>query len=309
MGVVTGPVVAELYRYPVKGLSAEALTEVTLRAGDGVPDDRVFALALPDTEFDEDRPAALHKTRFLMLQRDETLARVRTRYDAATGQLGVDDGIRRWSADLTTAAGRRAVEEYFGSLAASTAGTGGVAGGIAAAATAAAAAAAARTADAVGPAVRATDDGDAAGRARRLPRLVEARGGHRFTDTGPNGPDLMRSISVINLASVRDLAERIGQPVHPLRFRANVYVDGLPAWAERDWIGQEIALGAVPGRVLSTTRRCAATTVNPDTAERDIKIVKELADHFGHTECGVYVQVRGAGTVSLGDPVTPPTRA
>ncbi|WP_007516974.1 MOSC domain-containing protein [Pseudofrankia saprophytica] len=289
MGASADPLVTELYRYPVKGLSAEPIDEVALSVGEGVPGDRLFALALPDTQFDEERPVALHKTRFLMLQRDEALARVRTGYDPPTGQLSVDDGTRRWSADLGTAAGRRAVEEYFGALAAPTAGTSD---------------AAARSNRTDGSPGLNSPDG-----VRALPRLVEAHGGHRFTDAGPGGPDLMRAVSVVNLASVRDLAQRVGQPVHPLRFRANVYVDGIPAWAERDWVGREIALGPVRAQVLSVTRRCAATTVNPDTAERDLKVVKELSDHYGHTECGIYVQVRGAGTVRPGDPVTPPPPA
>ena len=59
-----------------------------------------------------------------------------------------------------------------------------------------------------------------------------------LTDIPQNG------LSVINLASVDDFARRIGRPVDPLRFRANVYVAGLPAWAERAWIGRRIAIGS-----------------------------------------------------------------
>jgi uncharacterized protein YcbX len=264
MGVSTDPRLAELYRYPVKGLTGEPLDEVALTAGDGVPGDRMFALALPSTDFDEDRPVALGKRHFLMLMRDETLARVRTAYDPRTGVLTVDEGTRRWSADLATAPGRRSVVEYFGALAADTARTSG-------------------------------DDA--------LPRLVAARGGHRFTDGGPDGPEVMRAVSVLNLASVRDFAERVGQPVDPLRFRANLHLDGVPAWAERDWAGQEIVIGSVRLRVLKNIRRCAATTVNPRTAERDLKVLKELQTHYGHTDCGSYATVLTAGTVRPGDPV------
>ncbi|MBL7495366.1 MOSC domain-containing protein [Frankia sp. CNm7] len=296
MDVPGGPRVAALYRYPVKGLSAEPLDEVELRADEGVPGDRVFALALPDTEFDEERPTALRKQRFLMLQRDEALARVRTGYDPGTGLLSVDDGSRRWSADLGTAAGRRAVEEYFGALAAATAGTDG----------------ANPPAGLAGPEGRSGRPGRRserpAGRSG-LPRLVTARGGHRFTDAGPSGPALMQAVSVVNLSSVRDLAERVGQPVHPLRFRANVYLDGIPAWAEREWVGKEIVLGPVRARVLAGTVRCAATTVNPDTAERDIKVLKELSANYGHTECGCYIQIGTPGVLRLGDAVAPPAAA
>ncbi|WP_045876978.1 MOSC domain-containing protein [Pseudofrankia sp. DC12] len=265
MGVSTGPRVSELYRYPVKGLTGERLDEVALAAGDGVPGDRMFALALPSTEFDEDRPVALGKRHFLMLMRDETLARVRTGYDPGTRVLTVDDGASRWSADLGTAAGRRSVEEYFGALAAPTAGTSGDGG---------------------------------------LPRLVAAQRGHRFTDAGPSGPELMRAVSLLNLASVRDFAERVGQAVDPLRFRANLHLDGVAAWAERDWVGQEILVGPARLRVLRDIPRCAATMVNPRTAERDLKVLKELQTHYGHTDCGSYATVLTAGTVRPGDPVT-----
>jgi uncharacterized protein YcbX len=265
MSVSTGARAVALYRYPVKGLSAEALDEVALTAGDAVPGDRMFALALPNTDFDESHPVPLGKRHFLMLMRDETLARVRTAYDPGTGALTVDDGARRWSADLATTAGRRAVEEYFGTLAAPTAGTSGDGG---------------------------------------LPRLVTAEGGHRFTDAGPSGPEFMRAVSLVNLASVRDFATRVGQPVDPLRFRANLHLDGFPAWAERDWIGQEIMVGSARLRVLSDIRRCAATTVNPRTAERDLRVLKELQTHYGHTDCGSYATVLTAGTVRPGDPVT-----
>ena len=51
-------------------------------------------------------------------------------------------------------------------------------------------------------------------------------------------------VSIINLASVAAIEDVIGAPVDPLRFRANVYVEGWPAWREFDLLGQEIAIGA-----------------------------------------------------------------
>ena len=56
-------------------------------------------------------------------------------------------------------------------------------------------------------------------------KVVDAPG-HRFMDH-PKG-----DVSIINLASVRDLEAKLGRPVDPLRFPGNVYVDGWPAWAE-----------------------------------------------------------------------------
>jgi uncharacterized protein YcbX len=61
---------------------------------------------------------------------------------------------------------------------------------------------------------------------RGRPRLVSAAG-HMFTDN----PE--KYLSLINLASVAELGHRLGQSVDPLRFRAKLYVDGLPACGVR----------------------------------------------------------------------------
>jgi len=127
------------------------------------------------------------------------------------------------------------------------------------------------------------------------PLRVVAGPGHRFTDH-PLG-----HVSIINLASVRDLAEKIGKPVNPLRFRANLYVSGWPAWAENGWVDRTLALGEARARVFKPIVRCAATQVDPDTALRDLDIPAALHEHFGHVLCGIYVHVETAGTVRQGD--------
>ena len=48
--------VAALYRYPVKGLSPEALESVDLAPSHGFPDDRRFAVALGTTTYDQTEP-------------------------------------------------------------------------------------------------------------------------------------------------------------------------------------------------------------------------------------------------------------
>ena len=80
-----------LFRYPIKGLSREPLKSVTLQAGRGVCGDREFALALPATVFDQGNPQPLPKFQFLMLARQEALARLTTSYDAGTGLLSVTE--------------------------------------------------------------------------------------------------------------------------------------------------------------------------------------------------------------------------
>ena len=54
-------------------------------------------------------------------------------------------------------------------------------------------------------------------------------------------------------------------------------------------------------RVISPITRCAATRVNPATAERDLNIVASLGHSFDHTNMGVYGEVVAGGEIALGD--------
>lgn len=126
-------------------------------------------------------------------------------------------------------------------------------------------------------------------------KVVEAPG-HRFTDH-PRG-----AVSIVNLASVRDLEARLGRPLDPLRFRANLYVDGWPAWIENDAKGRVVRLGPAAAQVFSPIVRCAATHVDPTTGERDIDLVAALHANYGHVFCGVYVSVVEGGRLAEGDP-------
>ncbi|HEY1753146.1 MAG TPA: MOSC domain-containing protein [Caulobacteraceae bacterium] len=144
--------------------------------------------------------------------------------------------------------------------------------------------------------------GELLGEAAQGPlRLIDGQG-HRFLDH-PSG-----HVSVINLASVRDLEQRLGRFLDPLRFRANVYVDGWPAWAENDWTGRALSFGDVETRVFKPITRCPAPGVDPTTAVRDIDVPAELIRCYGHPLCGIYVQVTKGGTLREGDAVSdPPT--
>ncbi len=133
------------------------------------------------------------------------------------------------------------------------------------------------------------------GEAASGPLRVVAGGGHRFLDH-PAG-----HVSIVNLASVRDFAERLGASVDPLRFRANLYVDGWPAWAENDWVGRELQLGQARATVFAPITRCSAPDVDPHTALRDIAVTARLHEFYGHLLTGIYVQVSEGGEVAEGD--------
>lgn len=245
-----------IYRYPVKGLSAQKLDHAPVKPGEMLPHDRAYALALGSTAFDPAYPVHMAKTNFLMLQRDEKLAALETSFEPDTRTLTVvRQGRRVSSGRLDDAMGRAVIEQFFAAYM-----------------------------------------GEAA---RGQPRIVAAPG-HNFSDVDA------KVISIINLASVKDLERVTGAPVHPLRFRANVYVSGADPWIENAWVGKEIAIGKVRLSVMKRIQRCAATHVNPDTAERDMKVVPALQRGFGHVDMGIYGRVLNAGEISRGDVLSPP---
>jgi uncharacterized protein YcbX len=133
--------------------------------------------------------------------------------------------------------------------------------------------------------------------AARGPLRIAAVPGHALTDVETP------FVSLINQASVTDLERVIRAPVDPSRFRGNVLVEELEPWREFDWVGREISVGGARLRVAERIGRCAATHVNPATAERDLNLLRALADGFGHTQMGVYATVVDGGPVAVGDPI------
>ena len=128
-------------------------------------------------------------------------------------------------------------------------------------------------------------------------KVLVAPDRHRFADSRKG------FVSVLNLESVRDLERRFGKVVDPARFRANVLVEGWPAWSEygRE-AGTPLRLGGAQLKLLADIDRCAATHVDPKAGIRDIDMVPELFAHNGHICCGVYAEVSNSGSVVVGDP-------
>jgi len=81
--------IEHLYRYPVKGLSAEALEQVEVAAGGALPWDRSFALAQGDAGFDPAAPQWLKKTNFMCLMANARIARLKAQFDPAHGVLTI----------------------------------------------------------------------------------------------------------------------------------------------------------------------------------------------------------------------------
>jgi uncharacterized protein YcbX len=245
--------VASLQRYPVKGLSPEALSSATLARGDYFPGDRLFAVENGPAGFDPANPQHQPKIKFLMLMRNESLGRLRTRYLDAITTLFVEEGGRELvRGDLSTPEGRLAIEAFFRRF---------------------------MPKELRGP-----------------PKVLAAPEGFRFTDSRRG------YVSLINLASVRELENVVGAPVDPLRFRGNIHVEGLAPFAELDLVGQVLTTAAgVRLKVTKRIERCAATNVDPDTGIRDLEIPKALMKAYGHFDCGIYAEVLSGGTIKPGE--------
>lgn len=246
---------AHLYRYPVKGLSAEPLDAADLPTGGYFPCDRLFALENGPSGFDPARPAHQPKIKFLMLMKNAALAGLSTRFDEASGVLTLSrEGREVARGDLGRPEGRAAIETFL--------------------------------TDYLG--------GD---EIRGPVRVLEAPGGHRFTDSASG------FVSLINLASVAEIGEAQGASVDPLRFRGNLYIAGAAPWAEADWPGKRLEIGGVVLEILKMTDRCAATGVEPATGRRDMDIVQTMRMRFGHIDCGVCARIEQGGRIAIGDSV------
>jgi uncharacterized protein YcbX len=135
-------------------------------------------------------------------------------------------------------------------------------------------------------------------------KLLQAPPGHRFMDS-PRG-----FVSILNLDTVRDIERRLGRPVDPARFRANVQVEGWGPWSEYGIEpGLPLRLGGAELSLKGEIVRCAATHVDPRTGVRDIDMVGSLNVEYGHLCCGVYAEVVGDGVVSVGDEAVLPEAA
>ena len=103
-----------IYRFPVKGLSAQRLDRVALTAGETLPLDRAWAIENGPGRFDPENPRHLPKVAFLMLMRDERLASLDARFDEQTCRLVLQrDGRQVAGGDLTTRSGRQIVEQFI----------------------------------------------------------------------------------------------------------------------------------------------------------------------------------------------------
>lgn len=231
--------VSALYRYPVKSLGGEALSEAT-PAERGLVDDRRWMLVDADGRFISQR-AHPHLARFYA-RIDGHALRLYT-YDEDRMMYAVDDARPQTEPDLT---------------------------------------------------VTLWDDTFLASRVRapKIGNVLGLDGGTRLVymnaaTTRPADPRYADGTTVsfadgypyliATDASLDDLSERTGEPLDMLRFRPNIVVEGTEAFAEDGW--KELQIGNHKFLIVKPCARCIMITHEPETGERNLRVLSELATY------------------------------
>jgi uncharacterized protein len=119
------------------------------------------------------------------------------------------------------------------------------------------------------------------------------------------------SVSIVSDESVEELARQAGvDAADARRFRMLVGVRGGEPHLEDTWVGRDVRIGEAVVRVHEQVARCAITTKNPDTGERDLDTLRVIKAYRGtrgtkHLDFGVYGEVVTPGRVRVGDVVEP----
>ena len=118
-------------------------------------------------------------------------------------------------------------------------------------------------------------------------------------------------VSMMSQATINHLSDLTNgeKTFDSRRFRPNLLLSGGEAHVEDEWVGQSIRIGRqLRLRIVSRDPRCAITTLDPSTGERDFDTVRLILSYRPNLRAaylGVYAIVEQPGTVAVGDEVTP----
>lgn len=125
--------------------------------------------------------------------------------------------------------------------------------------------------------------------------------------------NVRNAVSLVSDGSLRELARQLGvESVDGRRFRMLVEIEGADAHEEDTWIGGDVSIGSTVLSITKPDARCAITTQNPDTGERDLDTLRTLIRYRGFRagdpekkiDFGVLGEVLQPGTISIGDAVS-----
>jgi uncharacterized protein len=137
--------------------------------------------------------------------------------------------------------------------------------------------------------------------------LVQAEGRSGANDVG--------TLTFLSDGSLGRLARELGvDELDSDRFRMTLVADGISEHEEDSWYGRIVEVGEAAIRILGPVPRCAVTTRDPATGERDHDVLRVLDEYRGsihspldHEEArapfGVYAETVSPGLVRVGDPI------
>jgi uncharacterized protein YcbX len=114
-------------------------------------------------------------------------------------------------------------------------------------------------------------------------------------------------ISVLSTATGARLDQSCGRSVDLRRFRPNIVLDLESSGAsEADWLDGTLVFGngEAPPRLRLNARieRCAMITLDPDSAAKDLSILRRVVEDFDNL-VGVYGAIEAIGSIAIGDRV------
>tara|TARA_A100001011_G_C14168483_1_gene781392 strand:+ start:228 stop:1013 length:786 start_codon:yes stop_codon:yes gene_type:complete len=115
---------------------------------------------------------------------------------------------------------------------------------------------------------------------------------------------LTHSVSLINIKSIEDFKNKTNQEFEIQRFRGNIYVDGIEAWEERNWIGKIIKINNISFKVEKNIPRCVAINLKPKTDDDSLNLLQSLKKTFNHFDMGIYLTALNSGKINTGDLVS-----
>ena len=134
----------------------------------------------------------------------------------------------------------------------------------------------------------------------------------------PGETQVRNQVSILSDGSLGELARQLGvERVDGRRFRMLIELEGAGPHEEDGWIGGEVEIGTAVVSVTKPDARCAITTQDPDTGERDLDTLRTILRYRGFRagdpehklDFGVLGEVAVPGTIAVGDEVTVRERA
>lgn len=117
------------------------------------------------------------------------------------------------------------------------------------------------------------------------------------------------AVSLISLTTIAGIGREAGLDLDRRRFRANILLETVrdEPFLEDEWVGHTLVFGDGDSQpALSVTlcdERCAMINLDPETGEKDSRVMKTVV-RLNKNNAGVYATVVRRGTIRVGDRVS-----